>query len=390
MYPRLLNPTRSNSYFLFGARGTGKSTLLSHLFADDEVVLIDLLQTDTLATLQANPSELNNILAASAKPWCLIDEVQKIPPILDIVHAQIEKKRVKFVLTGSSARKLKRDSANLLGGRAFLYKLFPLTHIELGDDFNLDSLLNFGSLAKITEFQTSRDKILFLKSYVENYLKEEILVEQLIRNLPPFRRFLEIAAINDTEIINYSNIARDVKSDPKNIANYYAILEDTLLGFFLEPYHTSLRKRQAKSPKFYWFDVGVRRALSGTLDIPVIPKSFEYGSLFESFLVNEIFRLLTYAEKSFKLSFIRVDENLEIDLVLERAGTPTYLIEIKSTTYVNDNHTGVLERYSKEISNSVPLLLSQDKTKKKIGAVTCMHWLDGIEELGLNLPISSS
>jgi len=271
-----------------------------------------------------------------------------------------------------------------LAGRAFLFKLFPLTHIELGTDFELDKVLSYGSMAKITEFNSEREKTLFLKSYVETYLKEEVLIEQIIRSLPPFRRFLEIAASLDTEIVNYSNIGRDIRSDPKNVANYYSILEDTLLGFFLEPYHTSLRKRQKRSPKFYWFDTGVRRALSGTIDNAITPKSFEYGSLFESFVINEIFRLLTYSEKSFKLSYLRVDDNLEIDLILERSGHPTYLVEIKSTTYVNDNHLGVLERYSKEIPNSIPFLFSQDKTRKKIGSVTCLHWLDGIKELDLN------
>lgn len=386
MYPRLLNPLLSNSFFLFGARGTGKSTLLEKTFTQDEALVIDLLKPEFLALLQANPGELERILAGSNKPWCVIDEVQKIPALLDIVHSQIESKGVKFALTGSSARKLKRDSANLLGGRAFLYKLFPLTHLELGEDFDLNEVLTFGSLAKIFSLSSQREKISFLRAYAEVYLKEEILVEQIIRNVPPFRRFLEISASQDTDLINYANIARDIKSDPKVVANYYSILDDTLLGFFLEPFHTAIRKRQRNSPKFYWFDLGVRRVLSGTIDLAVTPRSFEYGSLFESFVINEIHRLLTYSEKSFKLSFIRVDDNLEIDLVVERAGCPTYLIEIKSTSSVNENHLGVLERYGNEIGNSITLLLSQDKVAKKIGKVTCLHWEKGIEELNISLP----
>lgn len=381
MYPRLAKPLKSNSFFLFGARGTGKSTLLSQFFSSDEMLYIDLLNNEIVNRLMTNPEELSRILDESSKPWCVIDEVQKVPDLLNVVHRFIEKKRIKFALTGSSARKLKRNNANMLGGRAFLYKLFPLTHIELGSDFNLDDTLNFGSLAKITEYSTHNERISFLKSYVETYLKEEILIEQLIRKLPPFRRFLEVAASNDTEIINYSNVARDVKSDPKNIANYYSILEDTLLGFFLEPFHTSVRKRQRQSPKFYWFDTGVRRALMGTIDYPVTRKSFEYGSLFESFIVNEIYRLLTYSEKSFKLSYIRVDDNEEIDLIIERPTLPTYLVEIKSTNFVNENHIGVISKYSKDIKNSIPLLLSTDEVAKKINGVTCLHWKDGIGEI---------
>lgn len=383
MYQRLLKPLKTNSFFLFGARSTGKSTLLGEFFEEDEVLVIDLLKPEYLAPLQSNPGELNHILASSNKPWCIIDEVQKIPEILDVVHSHIEKSHIKFALTGSSARKLKRDSANLLGGRAFLYKLFPLTHLELKEDFNLDDVLSYGSIAKIFDFSSEREKVSFLRSYAEVYLKEEILVEQIIRNVPPFRRFLEISAANDTDLINYSNIARDINSDPKNVANYYSILEDTLLGFFLEPYHTSIRKRQKNSPKFYWFDTGVRRILSGTIDLPVVPKSFEYGSLFESFIVNEIYRLLTYSEKNFKISFIRVDDDLEIDLVLERTGQPTFLIEIKSTTQVNENHIGVLEKYHKDIENSVPYIFSRDKIAKKIGSVNCLHWLEGIKELNI-------
>jgi uncharacterized protein len=389
MYPRYANILTSNSFFLFGARGTGKSTLLRSLFKGKDALYLDLLDSELCARLQAHPSELVGLLQAKNQPWCIIDEVQKVPEILDTVHSIIESKRTKFALTGSSARKLKRGSANMLGGRAFLYKLFPLTHFELGDQFDLNSVLSFGSLAKISEYATEREKTLFLKSYAETYLKEEVLVEQLIRALPPFRRFLEIAAAQDTEIINYANIGRDIKSDPKNVASYYSILEDTLLGFFLEPYHTSIRKRQNKSPKFYWFDTGVRRALSGTLDNPVTPRSFEYGSLFESFIVNEIFRLLTYSEKSFKLSFLRIDDNAEIDLILERAGFPTYLIEIKSTNFVNENHLGALQRYHKEISNSVALLLSQDTNAKKIDNILCLHWREGFKEIGIELPTLS-
>lgn len=382
MYPRLINPLKSNSFFLFGARGTGKSTLLSKLFNSEEALYLDLLDNEMVSRLMANPEELSRMLEESTKPWCIIDEVQKVPDLLNVAHRFIEKKKIKFALTGSSARKLKRSDSNMLGGRAFLYKLFPLTHVELGKDFDLDDTLNFGSLAKLTEYSAEKERIAFLKSYVDTYLKEEILIEQLIRNLPPFRRFLEIAAANDTEIINYSNIARDVKSDPKNIANYYSILEDTLLGFFLEPFHTSIRKRQRQSPKFYWFDTGVRRALMGTIDYPVTKSSFEYGSLFESFIVNEIFRLLTYAEKSFKLSYIRVDDKEEIDLIIERPRMPTYLVEIKSAGFINENHVGSISRYHKDIKNSVPLLLSNDHVAKKINGVTCLHWKDGIREIG--------
>lgn len=357
--------------------------MLRGLFSPDEALFIDLLDQEVFGRLLVNPSELNEMLAGVSKAWCIIDEIQKIPALLDVVHQQIELKKFKFALTGSSARKLKRDSANMLGGRAFLFSLFPLTSAEFGNDFDLESVLAYGSLAKVTEFKEPQDKVLFLKSYAETYLKEEVLIEQLIRSLPPFKKFLQIAATNDTELVNYSNIARDVRSNPNSIMNYYSILEDTLLGFFVEPYHTAIRKRQKHAPKFYWFDTGVRRSLAGTIDIPVVPQSFEYGSLFESFVVNEIYRNLVYSGKSFQISYLRVDDNIEIDLILERAGQPTFLIEIKSTTYVNLNHISYLKLYKKNFANSVTLLISRDKVRKKIDETLCLHWSEALVELDL-------
>lgn len=383
MFTRSINLTKSNSFFLFGARGTGKSTLLNQYFKPEEVFLIDLLDSETYKQLQTRPDNLRAIVEKHQKEWFLIDEVQKVPQLLDEVHSLIESKKCKFALTGSSARKLKRGSANLLAGRAFVFNLFPLTHKELETSFDLEQILTFGSLPKIFDLKSSRDKILFLKAYAETYLKEEILIEQLIRNLPPFRKFLELSANQDTELVSYSNIARDILVDPKIVKNYYSILEDTLLGFLLEPYHTSLRKRQKNSPKFYWFDTGVRRSLSGNIDYKITTSSFEFGSLFESFVINEIRRLLIYSEKSFRISFIRIDDNFEIDLVIERSGMPTFLIEIKSTDRVHDIHVNTLSKFSKEIKNSIPILLSRDRINKKINGVHCLHWKDSIEELGI-------
>jgi predicted AAA+ superfamily ATPase len=383
MFCRSVNLIKSNSFFLFGARGVGKSTLLESYFANEQALVIDLLNSEVLAQLQTRPDRLRDLVSQADKEWVVIDEIQKVPQLLDEVHSLIEGSKQKFALTGSSARKLKRGAANLLAGRAFVFNLFPLTHIELGKEFKLEQVLSYGSLPKIFELQSPREKNLFLKAYGETYLKEEILIEQLIRKLPPFRKFLEIAAAQDTEIVSYSSIARDILVDPKIVKNYYSILQDTLLGFLLEPYHTSLRKRQKNSPKFYWFDVGVRRVLTGNIDYEIHPGSFEFGSLFESFLVNEIRRLLIYSEKSHHLSFIRIDENLEIDLVIERPGLPTYLVEIKSTDRVNESHVKSLVKYSSEIRNSVPVLLSRDKVSKTIEGVNCFEWQQGLREIGI-------
>ena len=381
MFRRTLNISKSQSFFILGARGTGKTTYLQQSFSSHDSHRIDLLSHLDLAELEARPGRLADIVAKQRKEWIIIDDIQKVPALLDEVHRLIEATGQKFVLTGSSARKLKRNASNLLAGRAFMFNLFPLTHVELDDQFDLDDALSYGTLPKVFAFSSHRDKVLFLKAYAETYLKEEILVEQLIRKLPPFRRFLEIAACQDTEVTSFTNIGRDILVDPKIVSNYYSILEETLLGFSLQPYDTAIRKRQKRTPKFYWFDTGVRRALAGTVDDPVRPQSFEYGSLFESFIVNEIFRLLKYAERSFRLSFLRIDEKMEIDLIIERSGMKTYLIEIKSTAMVHEGHIEALRKLAGSIKNSVSLIISRDPTHKIIDSVHCLPWQQALRDV---------
>ncbi|HCU23477.1 MAG TPA: ATPase, partial [Deltaproteobacteria bacterium] len=232
---------------------------------EDEKVVLDLLDPELANELISYPSNLLARLAPyrGKRTWVVIDEVQKAPPLLDLVHKLIQEKQFKFALTGSSARKLKRGAANLLAGRAFIYHLFPLAAPELQDRFRLEEALKYGTLPEIFSFENASDKSAFLKAYGETYLKEEIITEQIVRNLPPFRRFLDVAAQMNTEVINYSNIAKDIHSDPKTVSGYYDILEDTLLGFRLHAYHRSIRQRQKKAAKFYLFDTGVARTLSG-------------------------------------------------------------------------------------------------------------------------------
>ncbi len=383
MIQRLINPLKSNSFFLFGARGTGKTFFLKNFFSKEQYLLIDLLSTSNLARFSAYPEELSKIVKSQKVEWIVIDEVQKIPSLLDLVHKHIEEDRQKFVLTGSSARKLKRGGANLLAGRAYVNYMFPLTHRELAENFDLHTALAWGSLPKSYLLENDQEKRVFLNSYTDTYLKEEILIEQIVRKLPPFQRFLEIAAHTDTEEINLTNIAADVLTSPKNIQRYYQILEDTLLGFFLESYHTSIRKRQKRSKKFYWFDVGIIRSLTGSIDNKLLVKSYEYGKLFESFVINEIKRLLTYSGRRYALSFLRTTDGQEIDLIIERAGMPTYLVEIKSTDFVREEHVTTLNNYLKEFKNAKAICLSNDLSSKKIGAVDCFEWKEGITEMGI-------
>ena len=261
----------------------------------------------------------------------MLDEVQKIPRLLDVVHHHIETSNLKFALTGSSARKLKRGAANLLAGRAFVNHLFPLTHIEMGDTFDEMAAMKFGALPKTTSLQNNDEKVAFLKAYALTYLKEEVWVEHIVRNLDPFRKFLEIAAQCNGEVINYTNIARDVGADTKTVQSYFQILEDTLLGFWLKPYGKTVRRKLAKHPKFYFFDTGVLRALKKTLKVPVEPRTAAFGDLFENFIVNEVMRLNSYHRLDYKFCFYRTDAGAEVDLIIQRPGKPALALEIKST-----------------------------------------------------------
>lgn len=353
------------------------------MFKADEMVMFDLLEFELANELISHPDNLLNRLAPykGERPWVIIDEVQKAPPLLDLVHKLIMEKQFKFALTGSSARKLKRGAANLLAGRAFVYNLFPLTLPELKESFVLEDALKFGTLPEIFSFENADDKAKFLKAYAETYLKEEIITEQIVRNLPPFRRFLDVAAQTNTSVINYSNIARDINSDPKTVSGYYDILEDTLLGFRLLSYHTSIRKQQRKAPKFYLFDTGIVRTLAGQVDYDLVPRSFEYGQLFEAFIINEFHRRLTYEGRQFKLSYLRVNEDLEIDLIIERGSNPPVLIEIKSADRVNEHHAKALLTLGSSFKSSKRYLISNDPDIKSYSGVLACSWNQAIEKI---------
>lgn len=384
MIQRLVNPLKSNSFFLFGARGTGKSTLLSIYLKDEKSLWFDLLNPEVDDRLQRNPNNLiEQIEAQKEVEWVVIDEVQKNPKLLDLVHQLIEKTTIKFALTGSSARKLKRGSSNLLAGRAFVNHLFPLTFLELGEAFDLNNVLNWGSLPKLTEFHTETEKQAFLRAYALTYLKEEVWAEHLIRNLDPFRRFLEIAAQANGEIVNYTNISRDVGADVKTVQSYFEILADTLLGFFLEPYNRSIRKQQRQSPKFYFFDLGVKRSLDRMLTQTIKPNTYAFGKAFEHFIVTEIYRLNSYFNKDFKLSYLLTKDGVEVDLIIERPGLPTVLAEIKSTDNADERDTKHVEHFLKDFPSAIGMVLSLDPSPRKVGNVTIFPWQKGLEALDL-------
>lgn len=388
---RLVNLSKSNSFFLFGARGVGKSTVLRDHYPKNKFLWFDLLDRALFDRLIRDASLFKKLILAELEKtgqidWVIVDEVQKIPELLDAVHDLIETKNIKFVLTGSSARKLKKAGANLLAGRAFVFRMYPLTHIELTNSFNLSDVLRFGSLPKTLQLDEP-DKIEFLYSYAETYLKEEILSEQLIRNVKPFRLFLNVAAQANGKILNYSKIARDIDVDPATIHSYFQILEDTLLGFYLEPFHESLRKRQRKNAKFYFFDLGVQRALSNKLGLPLTEQSFDYGDAFEHFVIIEIMRLAEYHRKKWSFSYLMTKDNVEIDLIIERPGMKRALIEIKSSERIlnlSDEKLRGFKKLTKDFKNSQAYVLSGDPVERTEDGVEFLNWKTGIAKLFSN------
>ncbi len=385
MFNRLIKFPKNNSFFLFGARGTGKTFLLKEHFKFSNALYIDLLTPDQNETYSLRPQTLVEQLAALGREtqWIIIDEIQKVPKLLDIVHQQIESSRFKFAMSGSSARKLKRGGANLLAGRAFVNHLFPLTAREIGEHFSLASALAWGTLPRLFAFESVADKRDFLRTYAHTYLKEEITEEQVVRRLDPFRRFLVVAAQMSGQIINFSKIAREVGASTPTVQTYFQILEDTLVGFLLEPFHESIRKRQRDNPKFYFFDTGVQRALNNTLTVELRPQTYAYGHAFEHFVINEVNRLQSYAKKDYRLSYLRTKDGVEIDLIIERPGLKRALVEIKSTERITEDEVRALQHLGKDISNSEAFCLSLDPTPKKIGEVMCFPWQRGLEEIGL-------
>jgi predicted AAA+ superfamily ATPase len=313
----------------------------------------------------------------------VLDEVQKIPRLLDIAHHHIETSNLKFALTGSSARKLKRGAANLLAGRAFVNHLFPLTHIEMGDAFDEMTAMKFGTLPKVTQFYNDDERVAFLKAYALTYLKEEVWAEHIVRNLEPFRKFLEIAAQSNGEVINYTNIARDVGADTKTVQSYFQILEDTLIGFLLEPYYKSVRKQQRHNPKFYFFDIGVKRALDRTLTQELVPNTYGFGKLFEHLVIVEAIRLNDYKKKDYKFYYLLTKDRAEIDLIVERPGLPTALVEIKSANRIDERSTNIIERFVNDMPNTEGYCLSRDPIPKRIGSVSVLPWLEGLQAIGL-------
>ena len=311
MFTRELNKIETSA-FLLGPRGTGKSTWIQENYKDSTVVY-DLLNTTELIRLSRDPSLLYQETAhLPSGSWVIVDEIQKVPALLNEVHRIIEEKKIRFILSGSSARKLRESGVNLLAGRALTYNLFPLVSKEVGFELDLDKQIAFGMLP--SSFLAANPKK-YLQAYTETYLKEEIREEALTRNFGNFARFLEIAARQNGQLTNTTAIARDSGVARQTVQGYFDILIDTLIGYWLEPWKLKRTTKQVSHPKFYFFDSGVVRALSGRLPYPATPE--ELGPLFECFIINEIRAYLHYTELDYPLYFWRSQSGVEVDILLE-------------------------------------------------------------------------
>jgi predicted AAA+ superfamily ATPase len=386
MYPRELQlPLGEQSCFLFGPRQTGKTTLLSMLAAGRPRFDATLLDTGTLLNYSREPGLFRREVAYWAEQHpggiVVVDEIQKLPPLLDEVQYLLDSLggRIAFVLTGSSARKLKRSSANLLGGRAWPYALFPLTCRELGRDFDLASVLRFGSLPPVvgrTEGVCRR----FLKAYTQTYLKEEILQEALVRNVPAFSRFLELAADQSGGLVNYSSFAAETGVASKTIREYYQVLEDTLVAFPVPPYTRSARKRLTTHPIYHLFDLGVCNALTGRLPAAPVRGTAAYGRLFEGFVVLELMRLLAYRELDWPLHYWRTAHGAEVDVVLETE-RGLWAVEVKSGAVIRPAELGGLRSFRADHPGARLLCVGDVDRPFNLGDIECLPWRAFLDEI---------
>jgi len=360
---QLKSLVRKKSHFLFGPRGVGKSLLIKHDLGD-EALIIDLLHSETYMRLLSNPSQLEGLIDIDNKPFIVIDEIQRVPELLNEVHRLIENKQLRFLLTGSSARKLKRQGVNLLAGRARQAELYPLTYHEL-PNFNLYHYLQYGGLPMVT---LSDEPAEDLDAYVRTYLEEEIKAEALVQKLPAFSRFLQLSALTSGTTLNYASIANDTGVSSPTLREYYQILEDTFLGFIVLPWEHSIKRKAVTTARFYYFDIGVKNRLAQIHAIP--EKSDLFGQAFEHFVAMELRAYLSYSRKKMSLCFWRTAEGQEVDFIVG----DEVAIEVKATTKVSAKHLKGLKYLMEENKLKNYYMVSQDPVAVKQDGIYILSW----------------
>ncbi len=361
------------SFFLFGPRGTGKSFLMRRSFGPSACVF-NLLKTTLQIRLMQDPSALAEMIAEQAPESdqvIIIDEIQKIPLLLDEVHRMIEEEGRRFLLTGSSARKLKASGVNLLAGRAWIAHLFPLTYAEM-PNFDLPRFLKFGGLPAVLLSEYPEEE---LDAYVQTYINEEIKSEGFVRKIPAFVEFLRLAALCSGQLLNFTKIAQDAGVSPPTIASYFQILEDTLIGFQVKPWKKPTSRKSVSLAKFYFFDTGVLNCLAGIQHID--RHSNLYGVLFEHWIAMELRAFLSYQRLKRDLQFWRTEDQIEVDFVIEGH----IALEVKATTKVAPSDLKPLKILQTEELSLEYYVVSHDPLDRVVEGIHLLHWKTFINRL---------
>lgn len=373
MYHRIFDVENrlDEAMFLFGARQTGKSTLLKERFP--KAIYIDLLKSDVRNRFKQHPEEFReSLLRYPPETLVIVDEIQKVPDLLDEVHWLMVEKGLWFILSGSSARKIKKSGANNLGGRAIPETLFPLVSAEI-PDFDIERAVQNGMIPRHYMVANARNR---MRAYIDLYVKEEIIEEALVQNVDEFIRFMEVAAIMDGEILNYENVASDCGVSANTVKAYYKILVDTLLGFEVPAYRKVIKRKLYKSPRFYYFDIGIANHL--TKRYQLAPKTPEYGHAFEHLIIQEIVAYLAYTNSDEELTYWHTYENIEVDAII---GDARVAIEIKSTDHVDHGDKKGIMEFAKEHPNAKQILVSRDRINRRSGNVDLYYVTDFFKAL---------
>lgn len=354
------------SIFLFGARQTGKSTILRQQFPNS--IYLDLLDTSLKNRFFKKPSLLYEMLNEEEEgTLVIIDEIPEVPELLNEVHRLISERGLTFILCGSSARKLKRKGRNTLGGRALPVYLYPLVSAEI-PDFDINRAVNYGMIPSHYLAQNPSRR---LAAYIDIYLKEEIKEESLVRNLNAFHRFLEVAALTDGEIVNNNNIAQDCGVSASTVASYFDILEDTLIGYRIPAFRKVKKRRLMQAPRFYYFDIGVANHLLQRKEL--IRGTVEYGHAFEHLVIQELYAWLHYTHSEEELTYWHTYTNIEVDAII---GDARIAIEIKSVEEVLPRHLKGLKAFGEEYPESRRIIVSLDPINRRTDNIECIYVLD--------------
>ena len=362
MYSRIFKPLKSQNFFIMGPRGTGKSTFLKSQYP--QALYLDLLKAENFNSFLARPSRLEDFIPTSFSNYVIIDEIQRIPELLNEVHRLIEDKKIKFILTGSSARRLRKKGTNLLAGRARTFHFYPLTCAELGSDFDLEKSLRYGHLP---EAYTKEDPLHYLKSYVQTYLKEEVDNEGLTRNIGAFARFLEAASFSQGQPLNISKVSEDCHVDRKVTEGFFKILEDLLIAERVPVFSRRAKRKIAGHPKFFFFDCGVYQAIRprGPLD------SFEeiQGPAWETLVWQEIKAMNEYLDWGYGIYTWRTQAKQEVDLILY-GEKGLHAIEVKRSDRVRQDDLDALLLFKRDYPMANLHFVYGGKEKKTLHDVT--------------------